>query len=177
MALTLLLGGARSGKSALAVRRADALGRPVVFVATAEARDDEMRERIARHRRERPPGWSTVEALHDLDQVLEQARGSVTVVIDCLSLWVANLMERGDDPAAVEATAERAARRAARHTGHVIAVSNEVGMGIVPDHPLGRSYRDHLGRVNAIWARHAEEALLVVAGRTLALQLAGGADG
>ena len=173
MTLTLLLGGARSGKSALAVHRAGALGRPVVFVATAEARDTEMRDRIARHRAERPAGWTTREAPHDLDHAIEQTPAEATVIVDCLSLWVANLMERGDDPAAVETAADRVARRAARHTGPVIAVSNEVGMGIVPDHRLGRAYRDHLGRVNAIWARHANEAPLVVAGRTLALQPTG----
>ena len=173
MSLTLLLGGARSGKSALAVHRAGALGRPVVFVATAEARDTEMRDRIARHRAERPADWTTREEPHDLHHAIEQAPAAATVVVDCLSLWVANLMERGDDPAAVEAAADRVARRAAQHTGPVIAVSNEVGMGIVPDHPLGRRYRDHLGRVNAIWAHHAHEALLVVAGRTMTLQPTG----
>lgn len=170
MPLTLLLGGARSGKSTLAVRRAEACGAPVVFVATAEARDAEMHDRIARHRAERPAAWSTLEAPHDLEATIGQATAEDTVILDCLSLWVANLMERGDDPGAVEAAAERAAHLAEQRTGRVIAVSNEVGMGVVPAYPLGRSYRDQLGRVNAIWARHAEEALLVVAGRTLALQ-------
>ena len=173
MTLTLLLGGARSGKSALAVHRAATLGQPVVFVATAEARDAEMRARIARHQAERPAGWSTLEVPHELCAAIERAPAEATLIIDCLTLWVANLIERGDDQVAVEATANRGARQAAHHPGAVITVSNEVGMGVVPDHPLGRVYRDQLGRVNAIWARHATDALLVVAGRTLALQPTG----
>lgn len=170
MTLTLLLGGARCGKSTLAVCRAEARGGPVAFLATAEARDEEMADRIARHRAERPPAWTTLEAPHDVEAAIGALPGESTVVLDCLSLWVANLMERGDDPDAIEAVADRTARRAAARAGEVIAVSNEVGMGIVPMHPLGRAYRDQLGRVNAIWARHADQALLVVAGRTLALQ-------
>jgi adenosylcobinamide kinase / adenosylcobinamide-phosphate guanylyltransferase len=173
MTLTLLLGGARSGKSALAVHRAATLGQPVVFVATAEARDAEMRARIARHQAERPAGWTTLEVPHELCAAIERAPAEATLIIDCLTLWVANLIERGDDQVAVEATANRVARQAAHHPGAVITVSNEVGMGVVPDHPLGRVYRDQLGRVNAIWARHATDALLVVAGRTLALQPTG----
>jgi len=146
-----------------------------VFVATAEARDAEMSDRIARHQAERPATWSTLEAPYDLDEAIGQAPVEATVIVDCLTLWVANLMERGDD--AIETAAEVAAHRAAQRSAPVIAVSNEVGMGIVPDHPLGRVYRDRLGRVNAIWAGHAREALLVVAGRTLILQPAGPFDG
>jgi len=175
MTLTLLLGGARSGKSTLAKRRAEALGLPVVFVATAEARDAEMSDRIARHRAERPATWSTLEVPCDLDEAIDRVPAEAAVIVDCLTLWVANLMERGDD--AIETAADAAARRAARRSAPVIAVSNEVGMGIVPDHTLGRAYRDRLGRVNAIWARRAQETLLVVAGRTLTLQPEGPFDG
>jgi len=168
MTLTLLLGGARSGKSTLALRRAEALGLPVVFVATAEARDAEMTDRIARHQAERPDTWSTLEVPCDLDEALKHVSAEAAVIVDCLTLWVANLMERGDDD--INALADSVARRAAQRSAPVVVVSNEVGMGIVPDHPLGRAYRDRLGRVNAIWAGHAQEALLVVAGRTLTLQ-------
>jgi adenosylcobinamide kinase/adenosylcobinamide-phosphate guanylyltransferase len=168
MALTVLLGGARSGKSALAVRRAGALGTPVVFVATAEALDDEMSERVARHRAERPAGWSTVEAPVDLGH----APAGACAVVDCLSLWVANLVLLGHDEDELVKLASEAAELAAVRPGPTIAVSNEVGMGVVPEYELGRRYRDALGRVNAIWVKRATEAFLVVAGRTLALETA-----
>lgn len=169
MALTLLLGGARSGKSALALRRARAFDGPVVFVATGEARDAEMTERIARHRAERDRSWSTVEAPIDLTAALAVVPASACAIVDCLSLWVANLVERGDDEDEVVRLATEAARLAAGRDGPAIAVTNEVGMGVVPPYELGRIYRDMLGRVNAIWADHAAETLLVVAGRALVL--------
>jgi adenosyl cobinamide kinase/adenosyl cobinamide phosphate guanylyltransferase len=174
MALTLLLGGARSGKSALALSRARAFAGPVVFIATGEARDAEMTERIARHRLERDRGWSTVEAPIDLAAALTVVPASACTIVDCLSLWVANLLERGDGEDEVVRVASEAARLAASREGPAIAVTNEVGMGVVPPYELGRFYRDVLGRVNATWADHAAEALLVVAGRPLAL---GGLDG
>jgi adenosyl cobinamide kinase/adenosyl cobinamide phosphate guanylyltransferase len=170
MALTLLLGGARSGKSALAVRRARSLDAPVVFIATAEAGDEEMAERIARHRAERDAVWSTVEAPLAPAAALEEAPAEACVIVDCLSLWVANLLERGlGEDEIVELGAE-AAGLAAGRAGPTIAVSNEVGMGVVPEYELGRRYRDALGRVNAIWAERAGAALLVVAGQVLALR-------
>jgi adenosylcobinamide kinase / adenosylcobinamide-phosphate guanylyltransferase len=165
MALALLLGGARSGKSALAVRRAVQTGRPVVFIATAEAGDAEMAERIQLHRESRPAEWRTIEEPLELRRALADA-GDALVVVDCLSLWVANALERGWSAARIE---EHAAEAAAR-SGDTIAVSNEVGLGVVPATPLGRTYRDVLGRVNAIWAAAADEALFVVAGRTLELR-------
>jgi adenosyl cobinamide kinase/adenosyl cobinamide phosphate guanylyltransferase len=166
MPLTLLIGGARSGKSQLAVRLAGESGRPVVFVATGEARDDEMTERIAHHRAERPPEWQTVEEPVRLRDAIEASPAECCVVVDCLSLWVANLLERGDD---AESLASTAARAAASRGGATIAVTNEVGLGVVPATPLGRAYRDVLGRVNAIWATAAVETYLVVAGKTLRL--------
>jgi adenosyl cobinamide kinase/adenosyl cobinamide phosphate guanylyltransferase len=169
MALEVLLGGARSGKSALAVRRAAASGRPVVLLATGEARDAEMADRIARHRAERPAGWTTVEEPLALEAAVAGVDPDACLVVDCLSLWVANVLERGDDDSAVQAAADRAAARAAARPGPTLAVSNEVGLGLVPMDPLGRRYRDVLGRVNAAWARAADRAGLVVAGRILAL--------
>jgi adenosyl cobinamide kinase/adenosyl cobinamide phosphate guanylyltransferase len=165
--LVVLLGGARSGKSALAVRLAAERGAPVTFVATAEAGDQEMAERIRRHRRERPAEWSTIEEPLDLVAAVERAPAADTLVVDCLSLWVANVLETVDD---VEGRAEAAAATAAARPGLTVAVSNEVGLGIVPATALGRRYRDVLGRVNAIWADVADEALLVVAGRALRLE-------
>ena len=164
MSLVVLLGGARSGKSALAQRWA---GESATLIATATALDDEMRERIARHRAERPASWSTVEEPLDLRGALAGARG--TVVVDCLSLWVANLFEAGWTDEAVEAEGAAAAVAAAAREEQTFAVSNEVGLGIVPATPLGRRYRDVLGRVNASWAEAAERAVLVVAGRVLEL--------
>jgi adenosyl cobinamide kinase/adenosyl cobinamide phosphate guanylyltransferase len=168
MSLVLLLGGARSGKSALAVELAAQSGAPVVFLATGEAGDDEMVERIARHRDERPTGWTTVEEPRALAAAVGAAPGDACLVVDCLSLWVANVLDRG--AAGVEAEGEEAAALAAARPGLTIAVSNEVGMGVVPPTPLGRSFRDVLGRVNAAWARAATDAYLVVAGRALRLE-------
>lgn len=173
MPLTLLLGGARSGKSSLALRRAAAAGAPVVFIATAEALDTEMARRIARHRAERDPSWATVEEPLDPAPALAEAQPGACVVLDCLSFWVANLTQGGVTEADLIERAERMADLAAGRVGETIVVGNEVGMGVVPEFELGRHFRDALGRVNAIWAERADEALLVVAGRTLALERAG----
>jgi adenosylcobinamide kinase / adenosylcobinamide-phosphate guanylyltransferase len=166
VSLTFLLGGARSGKSALAVRLAGASGNAVVFIATGEAGDAEMAERIARHRAERPLGWETVEEPVALAAALAAVSSESCVVVDCLSLWVANLLERREE---IEEAAAEAAGVAAARPGPTIAVSNEVGLGIVPVTPLGRSYRDVLGRVNTIWAEAASESFFVVAGKCLRL--------
>jgi adenosylcobinamide kinase / adenosylcobinamide-phosphate guanylyltransferase len=159
--LVLLIGGARSGKSRLAVELAQAAGTAVTFVATGWAGDDEMAERIARHRAERPPEWSTVEEPRELARALRDVPAGETAIVDCLSLWVANL----DGDGAPDEAAEIAARR----EGLTIAVTNEVGLGIVPDNAMAREYRDELGRVNAHWAALADEAWLVVAGKRLRL--------
>jgi adenosyl cobinamide kinase/adenosyl cobinamide phosphate guanylyltransferase len=169
MGLTLLLGGARSGKSALAQRLAGRWGGPVTVVATGQARDAEMAERIARHRAARPAGWGTVEEPLELAAALAAADGDAFVVVDCLTLWVSNLLEQGLDDAEVEARARAAAAAAAARAAPTVAVSNEVGAGIVPAEPLARRYRDLLGQVNAAWAAAADQALLLVAGRAVPL--------
>jgi adenosyl cobinamide kinase/adenosyl cobinamide phosphate guanylyltransferase len=168
MTLVLLIGGARSGKSELAVRVARGQRARVAFVATAEAGDEEMRARIAAHARERPSGWRTIEEPLALAPALAAIDGSDCVIIDCLTLWTANALAVSDAETVLEQAAA-AAQRAAARSGLTIAVTNEVGLGIVPDNPLGRGYRDLLGRVNATWARAADRAYLVVAGRSLAL--------
>jgi adenosylcobinamide kinase / adenosylcobinamide-phosphate guanylyltransferase len=167
MALTVLLGGARSGKSRWAVRLATEARTPVTFIATGEARDAEMADRIRRHRAERRPDWTTVEEPIKLTDALRAVDAGRTVVVDCLTLWVANLLEQELRDDEVRDLAEEAARMAAAHDGDMIVVSNEVGSGIVPITALGRRYQDLLGEVNAIWVEHASRAALVVAGRPL----------
>lgn len=166
--LTVLVGGARSGKSALATELAARSGRPVVFVATATAADAEMADRIRRHRAERPAGWTTVEAPVDVGGALDAADDAACVVVDCLSLWTMNVFAEPEG-AVLARVAEQVARARAR-SGPTIVVANEVGSGIVPSDAASRRYRDLLGRVNAAWSRAADRAYLVVAGRTLALQ-------
>lgn len=168
MGVVLLLGGARSGKSRFAVELASARGAPVAFVATGAASDAEMADRIARHRAERPAAWRTLEEPRDLGRALAALREGETAIVDCLSLWVSNLIETADGETIV-ATAERDARAFAAREELTVVVSNEVGLGLVPMHPVGRAYRDALGRVNAAWAAAADEAYLVVAGRRLRL--------
>ena len=170
MALVLLLGGARSGKSALAARLALARESPVTLIATGEARDEEMADRIRLHRADRPESWTTIEEPLDLGGALALVEDDATIIIECLSLWVANLVERGKTDAQIEHEARAAAEVARARTALTVAVSNEVGLGIVPLMPLGRRYRDLLGRINAVWAAVADEATLVVAGRALRLE-------
>jgi adenosylcobinamide kinase / adenosylcobinamide-phosphate guanylyltransferase len=181
MALTLLLGGARSGKSALAARLAGRWDGPVTVVVTGEARDGEMAERIRRHRAERPSTWRTVESPRELEAALAGAPADAFVLLDCLTLWVSNLMEDGLTDEQVRRRARSAAAVAAARAAPTVAVSNEVGAGIVPADALSRRYRDLLGQVNAAWAAAAGEALLLVAGRAVALSdplaLLGVADG
>jgi adenosylcobinamide kinase / adenosylcobinamide-phosphate guanylyltransferase len=169
MSLVFLLGGARSGKSALAAELAARSGLPVTFLATGEARDDEMAERIARHRAARPAGWTTIEEPVDLADALARVAADDCLVLDCLSLWLANVLERGDEEEAVEQQAAEAAALVAARAPLSVAVSNEVGLGIVPASDLGRRYRDLLGRVNALWAEAASEAAFVAAGRLVPL--------
>jgi adenosylcobinamide kinase / adenosylcobinamide-phosphate guanylyltransferase len=169
MSLVVLLGGARSGKSQLALKLAERASAPVVFLATGEAGDDEMVDRIARHRQERPASWSTVEEPVELERAVGAVDDETTLIVDCLSLWVSNLIERLTGPE-IEAAAEAAAQVAAARAGLTVAVSNEVGLGIVPGNALARAYRDVLGRVNALWVAAADEAYFVVAGRTIELE-------
>jgi adenosylcobinamide kinase/adenosylcobinamide-phosphate guanylyltransferase len=169
----LVLGGVRAGKSAFAVARARAIGGRVVFVATAEARDDEMAMRIARHRAERPPTWRTIEEPLALPSALAALEGEAdVVVVDCLNLWVSNLLHNrpnlDDSGLRDEAAQLEAVGACPRYT--LLLVSNEVGWGVHPETELGRRFRDALGLVNQAAARAADEVVLMVAGCPLTVK-------
>lgn len=136
----------------------------VTLIATAEGRDDEMRDRILQHQRSRPDNWRVVEEPIALEAALDGVHGDSQVIVDCLTLWVSNLIELGLDDAEIQARASRAAAVAGARRPTTVVVSNEVGSGIVPLNELARRYRDLLGRVNALWADAADRVLLAVAG-------------
>ncbi|WP_255607942.1 bifunctional adenosylcobinamide kinase/adenosylcobinamide-phosphate guanylyltransferase [Methylosinus sp. Sm6] len=165
MTSTLVLGGARSGKSAYALRSAEAGGRRPVMIATAQALDAEMAERIARHRAERGRAWRTIEAPLDLSGALAEIAADETAVIDCLTLWVSNLMHAERD---VPRETERLI--AAMRGKELLLVANEVGLGVVPDNALARRFRDEAGRVNQAIAAAADRVVFLAAGLPLALK-------
>lgn len=181
--LWFVTGGARSGKSSYAERLAAATGRDVVYIATMEPLDEELVRRVEAHRAARPAGWHTVEAPLDPAAALLSADPGRCVLIDCLSLWVGNRMgplgeEPGpDDLARLEAELETEVARLVEavwsREGEAIVVTNEVGSGLVPPYPLGRAYRDVLGRVNQRVSAAADRAWLLVSGRALELPPAG----
>jgi adenosylcobinamide kinase/adenosylcobinamide-phosphate guanylyltransferase len=166
--LVVLIGGARAGKSALAVKLASDWEGDVAYVATAEAGDGEMADRIARHRSERPETWATIEEPLELRRAVAKLAG--LVIVDCLTLWVANLIARGDDEDAVVVEAVAVADVAAVREAPTIVVTNEVGLGIVPPTESGREYRDVLGAVNSVFVDRSSHAAFVVAGRPLPLE-------
>ncbi|WP_174285121.1 bifunctional adenosylcobinamide kinase/adenosylcobinamide-phosphate guanylyltransferase [Sphingomonas bacterium] len=163
---TLFLGGARSGKSRLAQAAAEALPGPLVHIATATAGDAEMAERIARHQGDRGPRWRTVETPIALADAIAEAAPAI-MLVDCLTLWLSNLMLGRSDIDAATATL-LAAIRAAQHP--LFLVSNEVGLGIVPDTPLGRAFRDAAGRLNQQVAAAVDRVEFVAAGLSLRLK-------
>ncbi|MBI5780801.1 MAG: bifunctional adenosylcobinamide kinase/adenosylcobinamide-phosphate guanylyltransferase [Rhodocyclales bacterium] len=177
MSAHFLLGGARSGKSALAQRLAEESGLPVTVIVTGEPRDAEMAERIARHRRERPAHWRTVEAPCELAGALRaHAAPERFVLVDCLTLWLSNwLLACLDDPprrGLDEFAAERAAllELVAAPPGPLVLVANEVGLGLVPETALGRRFRDEAGRLNQDVAARASAVSFVAAGLPLRLK-------
>ena len=188
--LIALTGGARSGKSTVALNAAMSTEAPVTFIATAEAGDAEMAARIERHRTDRPSDWTTIEAPIRLAAAVRSVDAGATIVIDCLSMWVSNRMLAESSGATlgpasgssgneqhsaefvrsmVQAASDLGVRLRERN-GTAIVVTNEVGSGIVPANPLGRAYRDVLGSVNQAIFASANRAYLVVAGRLLQLQ-------
>ena len=168
MGRTLVIGGARSGKSAYAKALAESVAEHRVFIATAEPIDLEMEERIARHRAVRDRSWSTVEEPVELfDAIAAHASSDRSVLVDCLTLWLSNLLHRGRD---VESAARGLISGLASLQGHVILVSNEVGLGLVPDNPAGRAFRDAQGRLNQDVAAVCDRVYLVTAGLPLLLK-------
>ena len=174
MQLTLVTGGARSGKSDFAERMAIDAGEPATFIATAEALDAEMEARIARHRERRPSSWTTVESPRDVSSAIVEATTRL-VLLDCLTLLVSNVLlaadaleQNGDEAVQREVSALLDARLG--REGRLIVVTNEVGLGIVPETRLGRLYRDSLGRANSRIAAQADRVVLMVSGIPMYLE-------
>jgi len=162
--LTLVLGGARSGKSRYAESLIAATPPPWVYVATAQALDAEMAERIAHHRKRRGDGWHTIEEPHDLQDAIDAAPAGAAVLVDCLTLWLTNRMLA---EANMEVETGRLEAALARRNGLTVLVSNEVGSGIVPDNALARRFADLQGRLNQRLAACADRVVLLVAGLPL----------
>ena len=168
--MTLILGGARSGKSTFAEQTARESGKPVLFIATAAAGDEEMAERIRRHQASRPAGWQTLELPMDIGRSLQTTAAGV-IIIDCITLLINNILLSLPENASEDIVMEKvraeideliAAQK--RLGGRWLVVSNEVGLGLVPPYPLGRLYRDALGRANQALAQKAARVILMVAG-------------
>jgi len=168
----LVLGGAKSGKSTFALDLCNALEKKRIFLATAEGLDGEMEERIRRHRSERGNEWQTVEEPLEVAAAIGEVDGKDRVILlDCLTLWLGNLyMKYGEDQEAVEREMENLLKELSGVVGPVVVVSNEAGMGIVPQDPLTRRYRDTLGRLNQGVARIARKVVVLMAGLPLVLK-------
>lgn len=164
--ISLILGGARSGKSALAEELAADSGLPVHYLATAQVWDDEMADRVAHHQSSRPQHWPTTEALVDILPVIEQyaAEDAGCVLLDCLTLWLTNLLLLDDEAALAAYQKALLARLADGVDGHLILVSNEVGQGVVPDNKLARRFVDEAGRLHQRLAALSDEVIFVTAG-------------
>jgi adenosylcobinamide kinase / adenosylcobinamide-phosphate guanylyltransferase len=166
--LTLVLGGARSGKSRYAEDLVASAGLPALYIATAEALDYEMRLRIETHRTRRGAGWTTIEEPLELaNRLLAEAKGTRPVLVDCLTLWLTNLMRAGRD---IGFEIERLRATLPQMKAPVVMVANEVGLGIVPENELARRFRDHAGRLNQSMAALADRVIFMAAGLPLSLK-------
>ncbi|HET9934973.1 MAG TPA: bifunctional adenosylcobinamide kinase/adenosylcobinamide-phosphate guanylyltransferase [Methyloceanibacter sp.] len=165
--ITLILGGARSGKSRYAERLIESEPAPWIYLATAEAHDGEMERRIAEHRARRDRRWQTIEAPHDLAEALAALPSRSAVLVDCLTLWLSNRLLADAD---IDREIEGLERALASHDGAVVMVSNDVGSGIVPDNALARRFRDLQGVINQRIAAKASRVVLMVAGLPLAVK-------
>ncbi|MGI9407768.1 MAG: bifunctional adenosylcobinamide kinase/adenosylcobinamide-phosphate guanylyltransferase [Hyphomicrobiaceae bacterium] len=168
--LTLVLGGARSGKSAFVEKLVAESGLNKIYIATGEARDDEMKDRIAMHRARRGSDWTTVEAPLDLaDAIVAHASAAAIVLVDCLTLWISNLLMAERD---LDTAFDDLAGRMGDIAGPVVLVSNEVGLGIVPENALARRFRDAQGQLNQRMAALADEVYFLAAGLPTTLKCA-----
>jgi adenosylcobinamide kinase / adenosylcobinamide-phosphate guanylyltransferase len=174
--IVLITGGSRSGKSAYALRLGESLEGPRAFVATSPVTDAEMAQRIERHRKERAADlWVTIEETVNLPEVIRNAKGVRVILVDCLTLWISNLMYEADEQGRgfteddASGRCEDLVRACECVDGTVIFVTNEVGFGIVPDNPSARRYRDLIGRCNQVIAGYADQVTLVVCGLPLVL--------
>jgi len=177
--LILVLGGSRSGKSEFAEKIAGHMGASVIYIATAAVRDGEMAERVRLHRARRPRSWETVEEEKDIFKVLDKGREGDVFLLDCVTIWLTNLLldERIPGPGVEQAEKEAYVLKLAirltdtvRTGAHLIMVSNEVGLGVVPEYPLGRAFRDLAGKVNKVLAERADQVYFTVAGLPLAIK-------
>ena len=175
--VTLITGGSRSGKTAFAQQQAEQIDGPRLFIATCPRIDSEMDERILRHRQDREGlGWQTTEVPLRLIEDLERTQAGTTVLIDCLTLWTNNLMHEAEQHQQdisedqISALAEALAQAACNHQGQVFLVTNEVGLGVIPDNPLVRRYRDLIGRCNQVIAAFADQVFLVSCGIPMQLK-------
>ncbi|MDF1552557.1 MAG: bifunctional adenosylcobinamide kinase/adenosylcobinamide-phosphate guanylyltransferase [Deferrisomatales bacterium] len=169
--LVFVTGGTRSGKSGFAQGLVEGWPGQLLYIATAEVRDAEMRCRVDLHQQDRGPRWHTREEPLDLPAALAAAQGYGGVLLDCLTLWTSNLMEsHGDDEAAIDQAVGALLDALAAYPGRLCVVTNEVGSGIVPEHPLARRFRDRAGRINQQVAASATEAYLVVSGLPVCLK-------
>jgi adenosylcobinamide kinase/adenosylcobinamide-phosphate guanylyltransferase len=169
MSSLFILGGARSGKSRHAIAAQSVRGR-VTFIATAKPGDGDMAARIARHRAERPAHWTTLEEFFDVSARLVALRSVDAAIVDCVTVWVANLMLRGDANDAIVAAAEQLGKTLPRCAFDVTLVSNEVGAGVHPETDIGLRFRDLLGIVNQRLAAASDRVVLMVAGLPLTLK-------
>jgi adenosylcobinamide kinase/adenosylcobinamide-phosphate guanylyltransferase len=165
----LITGGARAGKSSYAQKLAAAIGGRVLFVATAEAKDEDMRLRIENHRKSRPLNWDTLESPSEVARAIDEKAGEYpVVVIDCITMLVSNIMLNAGDESSAESDVVKEINALIKvmqsKSSAFILVSNEVGLGIVPDNEMSRTYRDLLGRANQLLAQYADEVYLLVAG-------------
>ena len=176
--LILITGGARSGKSSFAESLAQKMGENITYIATAQALDEEMRERIVEHRKRRPKNWQTVEETVQVDRVIEEVDTQTEVIIiDCMALLISNLISDFSEKSSkdifaskVQEKIEHIIKASLKYQATVIIVSNEVGSGLVPTNPTGRFYRDILGRANQSIARNADLVYLLVAGIPLLIK-------
>ncbi len=163
--IIFITGGARSGKSEFALKTAENMGHKKAYIATAESLDDEMKNRIEMHRKQRGNDWHTIEEPRKLTNVFESLQSKYDIVlVDCLTLWISNLMGDGLADETILKNADTISKSVDNGKCSIIFVSNEVGMGIVPENPLARRFRDAAGKINQIIASISDEVYYMVAG-------------